>query len=188
MHVKKLLILGFTKPEALGVGIILLAIFVLSLYNFQISQIKARDAQRKADLGRIQAGLANYFNDFNFFPTASSGKMIACGTTVAFEPCDWASAALRDLADANYPPYIEPLPQDPLADKGYSYTYLSNTRHFQLLASLEDKNDPEYNPSIEARGLYCGSKICNYGRADSVAVRLDEELPVLPATNSGTTK
>lgn len=176
---------GFTRPETLGVFLILLVIVALSVFNFQLSQTKARDAQRKNDLAHLHGALKNFFDDLNFYPDSLDGKLVACGQAEDLKPCQWGKDQLRNLEDPDYPAYMSPLPADPRAKEGYSYFYLTNTREFQLYAYLEYQGDVEIKPGIEARGLPCGIKICNYGKASSDRIPLDEELPAAPATQEG---
>lgn len=179
----------FTKNEVVGVSVILLLIIIASLYNFRLALRRARDAQRKADLGAIVNGLDKYNTDFGVFPLASShGKLKAClseGMSLEdlkeelkaavdepgafFEkltPCEWGRDALRDVLDSDYPAYLKMIPIDPKADLGFSYIYLSNGKRFQLYAYLEGgEAEDGYRQEIVARKIFCGTQICNYGRA-----------------------
>lgn len=164
----------FTKEETLVVGTILLFITLVTLYNLRISLRRARDAQRKSDMGQIAGALAKYREDFGFLPLSSTDhKILACepvkqeGLIVKFSPCEWGKDKIVDLNDPNYPPYINSLPLDPQTGQGSYYVYLSNAKRFQILASLEGKDEDEYNPKIEARRISCGVRLCNFGVAYS---------------------
>lgn len=166
---------GMTKNEFLVVLGILIAIVLVALPNFGFSKVQARDVQRKNDLKHVRAALQDYFKDFSAYPRAKDGKIFACGTSEALVPCEWEKDVLRDLRDPSYPPYIERLPRDP--QHARTYVYISNTRNFQLLASLEDSRDREYNKGAEERNISCGAKICNFGVTNSGDILLEEELP-----------
>lgn len=154
---------GFTLPELLTVVIVLLAIGAISLFNFQVSQLKARDAQRKADIGAVTEALKRYNKDFGFFPAGQDGKVVACGTPEQLLSCEWGEDKLVDLTDSSYPPYLAKFPVDPQSKKGLAYIYLSNGADFQLFAHLEGRKDTERSQEVEAREIYCGSAICNFG-------------------------
>lgn len=162
---------SFSKNELIGIGIILLAISLASLYNFRISIRRGRDAQRMADLGSVTNALVRYGDDFGFYPASVDGKVAACepvtieGESFIFSPCEWGKDSLRDLFDESYPAYLEKLPADPKAELGFSYTYLSNGNRFQVLASLEGEDEEEYQEAIVKRQIACGVKICNVGKA-----------------------
>ena len=166
----------FSKIEFLIVSFILLTIVVISLYNFGIAKRRGRDAQRKNDIGAIADALNKYANDFAIFPAASDGMIVACqGEEIwdevqakivfALRPCEWGRDFLRDVNDPNYPAYLQTIPIEPQSKEGLTYTYLSNGRRFQILASLEGKDEDEYESAIEARGISCGARICNFGRS-----------------------
>lgn len=164
-----------TRNEFLVVIGILLGIILLALPNFRSSKIQARDVQRINDLKHIRAALADYFKDFSAYPRAKDGKILACGTSETLAPCEWAIDSFGDVRDPGYPPYIDPLPRDPLHER--TYFYISNTRNFQLFASLEDSGNVEYNKKVKTKGFLCGTKVCNFGVTDSGDVLPEEELP-----------
>ena len=179
----------FTKQELKAVGIILLAIVLASAYNFRISIRRARDAQRRSDIGAIAGALNRYQQDFGSFPLASSdGEIRACAgegfnagevkkmleTEKALDfyellaACEWGKDALADVLDPGYPPYLKVIPGDPRRGQGISYLYLSNGNRYQLYAYLEGgKSEVEFREGIVVRKIACGSKICNFGRAYS---------------------
>lgn len=167
---------GMTKNEFLVVLAMLAAVVLISLPNFQTSRVQARDVQRKNDLKHIRAALENYFKDFNAYPRSRDGRILACGNENELRSCEWGEDLVRDIRDPVYPPYINPLPRDPLSP-GHSYIYISNTRNFQLFASLEDRDDDEYNKEVAERGLKCGDKVCNFGLTSSRDISIKEELP-----------
>jgi hypothetical protein len=170
----------FTQEELKILGIIFLVLIILLLANFRVSFRKARDAQRKGDIDTIMNGLEDgFFKSFGYFPQSSGdGEILACkGPETKYDEkekkfinliaCEWGKDALADLADERFPPFIKTLPKDPQEAKGIHYQYFSNGRRYQLFVSLEGKNEAEYNPKIERRGIMCGQRVCNYGKAFS---------------------
>ena len=165
----------FDNPELKAILIIFAFLIVISTPNFIVSLRRARDAQRKADIGGIQDALYRYQADFGTFPLSINGKIAACEPvtykevggikTPVFSACDFGKSFLADLSDSSYPPYMKPIPNDPVKNKGYSYYYFSNGSKFQIYGSLEGKSEDEYDESIIKRGIACGSKICNFGKS-----------------------
>lgn len=163
----------FTRKELLAVVLIFSAIILASLSNFKVSLRRARDVQRKSDIRSVSDALVKYSEDFGPFPLSEDGKIVACrgpetkidekGRITGQVSCEWGRDGLADISDPAYPPYQDRLPQDPLFEKGYRYLYLSNGKRFQLYASLEGTDEPEYDQKIIARNLSCGSQICNFG-------------------------
>ena len=187
----------FSKKETIGVLAILILIFAASLYNFRISLRRARDAQRKADLGQILNAVGAFQNDFGFYPPSLDGKIVACKKEGVenyiehkdllisnnneidlfeiYAPCEWGKDSLSDVFDAEYPPYIEVLPLDPQSSMGAYYTYISNKSRFQLYAGLEGKDEDEAQSVIAERNISCGVRICDFGRA-SGATPLEKSI------------
>lgn len=164
----------FTKKEFLEIAIILAVLIVVSLPNFIVSLRRARDAQRKNDLGAMENALNRFNNDFGFYPLSSQdGRIVACSPNL--EPCDWGKDALADPSDSSFPSYLPVIPIDPDNKKGVSYRYISNAKRFQILASLEGDVEDEYDEAILARDIKCGTVICNSGKA-SGKTPLDKSL------------
>lgn len=167
----------FTKKELKMISSILFVISVISFFNFRISIRRARDNQRKNDLGTLQIALEGYRNITGSFPLNSpDGKILACKgpdtyfdketeSWINFKSCEWGEDELRVFSEFGDSTFINYLPIDPKNSDGSSFLYLSNGRRYQLLAHLEGTDEAEYDPKIEARGLKCGNKICNYGRS-----------------------
>lgn len=150
-----------TRNETISIFIILLLIFSASLYNFRIAVRRSRDAQRKADVRAITDAIGKYQDDFGFLPASQGGKIVACAP--AFRACDWGKDGIFDISDPSYPPYLEKLPIDPDSEKAVEYYYEGGDKKFQVLASLEGRVEAEYDEKIAARGVSCGSRICNFG-------------------------
>lgn len=164
----------FSKSELKAILIIFVFLFIISTPNFIVSLRRARDAQRKADIGGIQDALLRYQADFGAFPLSIDGKIAACEPvtfkeaagikTPVFSACEWGKSSLADLSDSSYPPYMKLIPDDPESSKGRSYCYFSNGSRFQIYGSLEGKSEDEYDENIVKRNIPCGSKICNFGK------------------------
>lgn len=167
----------FTKKEILGVGIILIILIAVSVPNFLISLARARDAQRINDVSAVYYALAPYQGVMSSYPLSTSdGKIIGCKgqdtkydeklkTWLNLRICEWGVDGLTNLVNPSSGPFISTLPQDSRSKDGYSYNYISNGRRFQIYATLERKDQDQYSLIIEKRGLKCGSRICNFGKA-----------------------
>jgi type II secretory pathway pseudopilin PulG len=158
----------FDNSELKAILIIFTFLVVISTPNFIVSLRRARDAQRKADIGSIHDSLLRYQSDFGSFPLSIDGKIAACEPvsykevagikTPVFSACDWGKTSLADLSDSSYPPYLKLIPSG-------SYYYFSNGSKFQIYGSLEGKIEDGYDESIIKRGIVCGPKICNFGKS-----------------------
>lgn len=178
----------FTKKELVAVGIILFVLSIVSYRNFQIALRRARDSQRRSDLGSLNDALSKYYEDFSFVPLSSSkGNIKACkgsnydqlmqelkqeksfDTKLYLEgltDCVWGKDSLSDLQDSTYPDYLKLIPEDPLQSEGYSYLYIADGKFYQIYAYLEGGSDEEgYDGKIVSRNLRCGTHICNFGKA-----------------------
>lgn len=168
----------FSKEEALVIICILIVLAGVSAGNFRIAARRARDAQRKNDIGALTNALNSFANDFGVYPLSSSdGNILACRpevhvengkTRVSYETCEWGKDGLRDELTPDFPPYLSSLPSDPQNQAGVGYLYLSNGRRFQVFAHLEGEDEDEFEPRIVARGLSCGSQVCNFGLSSGV--------------------
>lgn len=165
----------FSKSELRAILIIFAFLIAISTPNFIVSLRRARDAQRKADIGSIQDALFRYQADFGTFPISIDGKIAACEPvsfkevngikTPVFSPCGFGKSSLADLSDSSYPPYLKLIPNDPQAAKGRTYYYFSSSSRFQIYGSLEGKDEAEYDVSIVKRGVSCGAEVCNFGKS-----------------------
>lgn len=160
----------FTKKEFMGVGLILLTILGFMVFNFRVSERKARDVQRKQDVRDIVTALDSYRNDIGGYPASENGKIVACDSgkkdnlgKVVLRSCDWGMDSFVDVAGLKGARYMERIPVDPKNSEGVRYYYVSDGRFFQLYAALESSAEAEYDPAIVARNLVCGNKTCNFG-------------------------
>jgi hypothetical protein len=178
----------FSKSEIIGVFLILVVVIIVTSINLKSSLRRARDAQRRADIGAVANVLGSIQKDFGFFPGSSDGRIVFCkaenfGEVVSqieegeltqddllngLRSCEWGKDGLSDLGvfETDERTYISKLPQDPKSDEGFSYNYLSDSKRFQLYAYLEGGNSEDgYNEGIVARHLMCGNKVCNFGKS-----------------------
>jgi type II secretory pathway pseudopilin PulG len=177
----------FTKRETIGTVLILLIVAAITLTGLIASIRRARDAQRMADLGSISNALEQFHEEYGFFPPSQNGNIKACKgdnfneviTKLKELPqfdynlfisglreCKWGEDGLRDLADDTRDPYIKTLPIDPKSKEGFTYTYISNTKRYQVFAHLEgETNEDLYDPQVAFRHINCGIMECNVGKS-----------------------
>lgn len=177
----------FSRNELIGVGLILLVTLFATLTNLRVALRRSRDVQRRTDLNDLAGALVDFSADYGFFPPAKDGQILSCkgenfdakiSEVLAREPfdrsafftlltpCNWGKDALTDLLDPSSPAYIKNIPQDPKSSQGISYLYFSDENRFQIYGYLEGQEDEiGYDKAIVARGLACGNKICNFGKA-----------------------
>jgi type II secretory pathway pseudopilin PulG len=178
----------FTKPEIISLIVIFLVLLVVALPNFATSLKLARDQVRRDDMGAMEHAMDTYLAEFNnALPRATpDGRIIDClkpgdkpiknangSYSYTPIPCEWGKDAFTNLLTGEV--YISRLPNDPNASKGVKYVYLTDGNRYQIYASMEDKNEPEYDPKIVARNLPCGVEICNIGRGYNVPTDISIE-------------
>jgi len=170
---------NFTKNELIGLLAIFLILIVISAPNFLLSLRRARDQVRRDDMGAFQHAMDEYHADFGEFPKSSpDGKLVACKSPndkaeidkngrvlVNLVPCEWGYDSLVDLTPGSNKVYLKVIPGDPQAKNKIQYTYSSDGGRYQILASLEGSDEPEYDLKIAKRGVLCGMRVCNIGRS-----------------------
>jgi len=170
---------GFTLIELL-VSITIIGILAnIGLNTFTSSQIKGRDAKRKAHLRQVVDALEAYYNDKGQYPAADgSGNMLACGAE-AEEACTWGSSSMQNTTTGTV--YMIKMPADPTLGLSYYYDAIvesSLNTKFQLYARLENTKDLDIPKDGQGNGqvyqdLNCGTKECNFGLSST---------NILPAT------
>lgn len=180
----------FTKNEIWGLGVIFLVLLIISIPNFLLSLRRARDQVRRDDLGALVKSLDEYLTDFGKLPPASTdGRIMDCiypGEKVTVDkkgrlivnlrPCDWGGDAFADLTPGSKKVYMPILPRDPDFQKGVTYLYFTDGDKYQIFAWMEGgRDEAEYDPTIVARNLMCGTKICNVGRAYNTPIDISIE-------------
>lgn len=150
---KKIKETGFTLIELLVVIAIISGLSALLVPNFMGARERARDAQRKSDLKQIQKALEMYRQDQN--PPAYPIPDSTCGSTCFPNSGNqWASGNTI---------YMNKVPKDPNRSGNggaYYYSVDNNNLTYTLCACLENKADPEADPTVPCdcgSGYSCGS-------------------------------
>jgi hypothetical protein len=177
----------FTKGELISVILTLIFITGITSFNLVKSLRRARDAQRKVDLGIISNALNDFQADYGFFPKSDNGRVVICKNEkfeevrkqlselqeldfdVLYEglkSCTWGVDVFNDVFDDKEKPYMTTFPSDPKTSQGYTYYYISNGNRYQLYTYLEGEEDEVgYDGKIVGRSLPCGKeKYCSYGK------------------------
>lgn len=176
----------FTKSEIRGVATILIVVITVTLFNLSIAVRRARDVQRRGDLGAISDALDKFYADYGFFPPSEGGKIKFCKASnfdailsqvneklffdrelffQGLRLCEWGVDPFDDVIN-NGESYMGTLPSDPKSVENISYYYLSNTKRYQIYSYLEgEKREIGYSESILARSLACGGKVCSFGKS-----------------------
>jgi type II secretory pathway pseudopilin PulG len=166
----------FLKKEKVSLIIIFSILIIVSVPNFILSLLRARDQVRRDDMGVLEDSLSQYYEEFGSFPLSSTdGQIMDClkpgdapyqndkGIWIIDAiACVWGKDALKNLITGRT--YMTTLPRDPHGDKGVSYLYLSDGERYQLYGAMEGEKEDEVNPKIISKNLHCGNKICNIGR------------------------
>lgn len=140
---------GFTLIELL-VAVAITSVLAGSAFfvlNPSAQLAKARDAQRKNDLGQIRNALDAYYSDYSVFPNATSGII---------NGIEWGNPWPPDP-----PYYMIKVPKDPLSSQNYNYE--SDGTSYRLYAKLERCSDsgagcmfaplPNYNYVVSSSNL-----------------------------------
>lgn len=180
------------RKDVLKLFLIFFVVFAASFFGFQESLKRERDQRRSEDIGNIARALEAYKIAFGYYPESSEdGRIVACAGNntrvlrdktgvgirelgalrdkiVNMVPCDWGQDSLGDPLDDNYPPFLEKIPQDPLANKGLSYKYSFNDGRYFIYTAYETKKMPDYSKSILDQRIKCGVHFCNSARTNGV--------------------
>lgn len=159
MRLKK----GFTLIELLVVISIIGMLTALIMANFNAARERARDVQRKSDLGQIKRSLRMYYNDYDGYPAHDgSDNILGCGAD-GTALCNWGDGWTAGSANMVY---MKILPQDQL-DPGQRYRYQVREidQDFCLWAELENRSDGDITDSK----THCSS-MCVFGDEDYVYV------------------
>lgn len=137
---KQFSLLSWKKSDVLVTAAIMAVILGISLVQLRESEMKTRDAQRKADTGLISRGLNQYIADHITLPAEADGNIVACGD-LGTAVCEWGNGQIQDAMGIVY---LKSVPKDPLADKGYHYVYerLSDGK-LRIYTALEYGRDSE---------------------------------------------
>lgn len=136
------------------VGLVFLMILGISIFQLRIGQMKTRDAQRKADVELVARALKAYKDDHKLLPmeATGSGKIKSCGKNGEFV-CEWGEGKLVDEQNVVY---MNKLPIDPFAYKGWTYIYDGK----KIYVALENNNDKGIRKGLTT---WCGNGVqCNW--------------------------
>ena len=125
---------GFTLIELLIVLAIIGVLTSFLMANILNARLRARDAQRKADLRQVQAALELYRSDQGSYPPAplpSCGSSLVMGGTT----------------------YMQKIPCDPSNSGQYVYNYATTGTTYTLTACLENVKDQQKDTANNAS--YC---------------------------------
>jgi len=127
---------GFTLIELLTVIAIVAVLAGLSSANFVEVRKKARDSQRKTDIGQLQSSLEQYRANTGSYPISQSGVAQINNT-----PC-------AQPFQAGNTTYLKHIPCDPLGAASYFnngdyYYYSADGSSYVVGACLERKSDPD---------------------------------------------
>src|SRR3989344_1560142 len=106
---------GFTLIELMVVIVILGVLSMVGITAFTSSQVRSRDAKRKADLANFQKSLEFYYNDYNSFPLGNADGQITCESDGTV--CNWGDI----FQDENDTIYMIKLPKESNAARRYFY-------------------------------------------------------------------
>jgi len=136
----KSLKLGFTLIELLVVMAILGILATVGFGQYRTSQKKARDGQRKADLGNIARAMEMYCNDNQNYPLSeddNGGRILIDDVAL-----NWGEDSFSIIQGDQEVVYMKRLSEDPAND--FDYCYLSTGSDFKIYAKLENERDFEY--------------------------------------------
>jgi hypothetical protein len=144
----------WVKKDVLAVIVILMGIVGISFYQLQIGGMKARDAQRKADVELVARALEKYFYDYQIYPTANDGKIVACGKQ-GLGACDWGTGPIVDRDNVVY---LKDIPIDPKTWDGWSYEYVPDKggQNFRIYVGLEYRSDQAFRKDLTVK---CGNNV-----------------------------
>lgn len=154
---------GFTLVEILVVMVIIGILATIGSNSFRASQIKSRDAKRKADLRHISESLEAYYNDMGRYPDKDDFN------------ADLNSGSSFVNPNASTTIYMVNLPKDP-GKGGANYYYISDDHgsYYQLYALLENledrdinRNDATDNPLFYDLTACSPTSKCNFGMSSS---------------------
>lgn len=119
---------GMTLMEIVIVITIIAILAVTALIAYRYQTGKAIDAQRKADLARIQVAVEEYEKDHNCYPAP---QLLNCNPGTGLQP------------------YMEKIPCDPVSKASYYYDYDTNvcSTWYRIYANLNDTSGTPIGPN-----------------------------------------
>jgi general secretion pathway protein G len=132
---------GFTLMELLVVIVIIGLLATLGVTNYLEARVRARDAQRKANLAQLQSAFELYRADRLTYPPS---PLPACGT-----PLTVAGTT-----------YMQKIPCDPTNSGQHTYRYTTTGSAYNLISCLENENDAQKDAANNA--AYCTGSTTNW--------------------------
>jgi prepilin-type N-terminal cleavage/methylation domain-containing protein len=147
---------AFTLVEILVVMAIIGILATLGTSSFLSARLRARDAERKSDIGQIQRSLELYYSDYTEYPDESViTPLLSSG---------------NEFRDANGSLYMSSMPTEPRTP-AFNYIYdvdATDNQKYRLYARLENTED--LATDIDGNGSTgdeystdCGDDNCNFG-------------------------
>jgi general secretion pathway protein G len=121
---------GFTLIELLVVIAIIGLLSTLAVVALGRARERGRDAERLADLQRVQVALEFYHSEHNSYPPGN-GVILGVGMYACLNRNGWQPIGCQDN-------YLNPVPSDP---KGSSYVYTAASSTYMIDAALEGQID-----------------------------------------------
>jgi len=154
---------GFTLIELLVVMAILSILSLVGFGQYQTSQKKARDAQRKADLSNIARAFSMYYNDHQEYPLAVNGLISIDGSV----GLNWDDSFEDDNSI-----YMKKLPKDPVSNFDYCYYRPDDDGNvYSLFSKIENSYDSDYRKDCNEGECY----VCNLTNYDYVYLSSNAE-------------
>lgn len=127
---------GFTLIELLIVVAVIALLSVLGIWAYKNQLLKARDAQRKNDMRKIQLAVEEYEKDNDCYPDE---ELVVCKPD-----------------NTGLQPYLQEIPCDPLTGESYEYEPEGDTCSdwYRLYGLLSYSGDADIIPSIGPEGAF----------------------------------
>ena len=140
---------GFTLMELMVVMVIIGILATIVAGNFVQAKLRARDAQRKNDLGQMQRTMEAYYNDYGIYPSFLSSDMA------------WGAIFVDPATEVTY---MNQLPNDPQQPASQFLLLVSTDGiKYQLFAHLENTKDDDISTHANVTTRLCGTtSYCNY--------------------------
>lgn len=137
---------AFTLIELLVVIAIIGLLAAIVSVSVNNARVKARDAQRKADLKTIQTALAMYYDQYDHYPTTSISWQFSTSAQpwIRCTTCSGTGETTTSISQ-----YLPQVPTDPINNTNspwwtgrYTYAYRSpNGQTYDLVGQLESASD-----------------------------------------------
>jgi len=131
---------GFTLIELLVVISIIGVLTALLLSNFVGIRGRAKDARLKSNLEQMKTALRLYYNDYQQYPSSSSGTMQGCGVagTAACTVDSEFSAGSEDIVYMKKLAEFDEYVQTNSGDGFYAGVILNNSSDAEIASSVSE--------------------------------------------------